>query len=73
VKKSREFIKEVKRNPENFYIIHYLRQSLYDENQALSARITSIVVIHYSTNQEISFSTHAIAEELGIAREHVIE
>jgi hypothetical protein len=50
-----------------------LCQSLYDENQALSARITSIVVTHYSTNQAISFSTHAIAEELGIAREHVIE
>lgn len=68
---SREFIKESKSNPENFYIIHYSCQSLYDDNEALSPRITSIAISHYATEQTVSFSTHSIAEELHIPRENV--
>jgi len=65
------FIKEIKRHPENFYIVHYSCQSLYDDNQELSPRITSIAITHYASEQTISFSTHAIAEELHIPREAV--
>lgn len=68
---SREFIKELKAHPENFYIIHYSCQSLYDDNEGLSPRITSIAVTHYATQQTVSFSTHAIAEEIGICRDDV--
>lgn len=68
---SDRFIKELKERPENFYVIHYSCESLYDENEALSPRITSIAVTHYATEQTVSFSTHAIAEELHIAREQV--
>lgn len=68
---SREFIKELKAHPENFYIIHYSCQSLYDDNEGLSPRITSIAVTHYATEQTVSFSTHAIAEEMGISRDEV--
>jgi hypothetical protein len=68
---NRDFIKEMKRNPENFFIIHYSCQSLYDDNEALSPRITSIAISHYATEQTVSFSTHSIAEELHIARENV--
>ena len=68
---SRDFIKELKERPENFYIIHYSCQSLYDDNEALSPRITSIVITHFSTEQTVSFSTHSIAEELHIPRESV--
>jgi hypothetical protein len=44
---------------------------LYDDNEGLSPRITSIAVTHYATEQTISFSTHAIAEEKNIARDNV--
>jgi hypothetical protein len=69
---SRKFIKEVREHPENFYVIHYSCQSLYDDNEALSPRITSITITHYATEQTISFSTHSIAEELHIPREEVL-
>lgn len=70
--RSGKFIREVKRHPENFYIVHYSCQSLYDDNEALSPRITSIVVTHVATEQTVSFSTHSVAEELRIARADVI-
>lgn len=54
-------------------MIHYSCQSLYDDNKALSPRITSIAVTHYATEQTVSFSTHSIAEELHIARENVLD
>lgn len=73
INNSSEFLREIKRNPENFYIIHYSCQSLYDDNDALSPRITSIAISHYSTEQTVSFSTHSIAEELHIGREFVLE
>lgn len=69
INNSREFIKEIRENPENFYIIHYSCQSLYDDNEALSPRITSIAITHYATEQTVSFSTHSIAEELHIPRD----
>ncbi|WP_407051763.1 hypothetical protein [Methyloraptor flagellatus] len=68
---SRDFITEIKKNPENFYIIHYSCQSLYDDNEALSPRITSIAITHFATEQTLSFSTHSIAEELHIGRDAV--
>lgn len=66
-----EFIRQIKRKPENFYIIHYSCQNLNDDNDGLSPRITSIAVMHFATEQSVSFSTHAIAEELNISREEV--
>jgi len=73
ISNSSDFIRLLKKHPENFYIIHYSCQSLYDDNEGLSPRITSIAISHFATEQIISFSTHAIAEELGIARENVRE
>lgn len=68
---SKKFIREAKKNPENFYIIHYSCQSLYDDNETLSPRITSIAITHYATEQTVSFSAHSIAEELHIVRDSV--
>ena len=68
-----EFLRRLKKSPENFFIVHYSCQNLNDDNEALSPRITSIAVSHFSTEQSVSFSTHAIAEELGIAREDVFK
>ena len=72
INRSKDFIREIKRNGDDFYIIHYSCQSLYDDNESLSPRITSIAVVHYSTDQAISYSTHAIAEEMGVARDDVV-
>jgi len=72
ISNCREFLRDVKRKPENFYIIHYSCQNLNDDNDGLSPRITSIAVSHYATEQSVSFSTHAIAEELGISRDDVL-
>jgi len=63
---SKEFIKQIKNNPENFYIIHYSCENLNDNNKTLSPRITSIAIFHYPTKQSISFSMHLIAEENNI-------
>ena len=68
---SGDLITRIKKKPENFFIIHYSCQSLYDDNEGLSPRITSIAVIHYTTGQAVSFSTHAVAEELGLDRDSV--
>ena len=70
---SRQFIKSVKSDPENFFLIHYSCQNLNDENEALSPRITSIAINHYVTGQSVSYSTHSIAEELRIPRDEVIQ
>jgi len=70
---SGHFIKSVKKNPENFFIIHYSCQNLNDDNEALSPRITSIAINHYITGQSVSFSTHSISEELRISRDNVLQ
>jgi hypothetical protein len=66
------FFKEVKKCPEQFFIVHYSSQSLFDEGtEGLSPRITSIVVMHYATRQTVSFAVHTVAELLGISKENV--
>lgn len=70
---SRQFIKTVRSNPENFFVIHYSCQNLNDDNETLSPRITSIAINHYAMAQYISFSTHSIAEEMRIPRERVLD
>lgn len=71
MRSARLFIKKIKQNPEYFYIIHYSCQNLNDDNEGLSPRITSIAVAHYGSDQIVSFSTHAVAEELGFSRDQV--
>ena len=71
---SRDFLRAVKQQPERYFIVHYSSQSLYDDDQqGLSPRITSIVVRHLATGQTVSFAMHAVAEELGIARENIVQ
>lgn len=66
-----DFWNNIKSHPENFYIVHYSSQSLFDAEAmdgegALSPRITSVVVRHYESRQTLSYSTHTTAEYLGI-------
>jgi hypothetical protein len=72
VRITENFFKKVKQYPDRFYIIHYSSQSLFDADAGgLSPRITSIVIRHYHTGQTVSFSTHTVAEYLGILKDDV--
>ena len=55
------------------YFIHYSCQSLSDDNEGYSPRITSIAVLHHYSDQMNSFSLHLIAEELNILRENIFD
>ncbi|MFU8824264.1 hypothetical protein [Yoonia sp.] len=66
-------LKDLKREPSKYLVIHYSSESLFDEvENAYSPRITSIVVMFFENRQTKTFSLHAIAEELNILRENVV-
>jgi len=58
-------------NRHKTFFIHYSCQSLSDENEGYSPRITSIAVLHFDSSQMDSFSIHLSAEELRIPRESI--
>ncbi len=65
---AKKFFDGVRNHPDRFYIIHYSSQSLFDaETGALSPRITSIVVRHFTSGQTVSFSMHTTAEYMKIS------
>jgi hypothetical protein len=69
---SAKFLKEIKAHPENYYVIHYSSESLYDRTiQGNAPRITSIVAIHYASGQITSFGIHTVADILGIPKQNV--
>ncbi|WP_269219781.1 hypothetical protein [Brevundimonas vesicularis] len=73
---SFSFWDDIKKHPDRFYIIHYSSQSLFDAEAmggagALSPRITSVVARHFESGQTVSFSTHTVAEYLGISWDDV--
>ncbi len=73
IKNNRDFLKHLKKSPQDFFIIHYSSQGLFETpDDGLSPKITSIAITNYSKEQTISFSTHAIAAELGIVQKDVI-
>jgi hypothetical protein len=66
------FFGSVVKAPDQFFIIHYSSQSLYDAgSEGMSPRITSIAVMHFATRQTTSFSVHATAELMKISRDDV--
>jgi hypothetical protein len=66
------FFKSVVKEPEQFYIIHYSSQSLYDvDSEGHSPRITSIAAMHFATRQTTSFSVHAVADLLKIGKDEI--
>lgn len=60
-------------NKQKAYFIHYSCQTLSDENEGYSPRITSIAVLHALSSQMHSFSVHLVAEEMGIPREEIFD
>lgn len=65
-------LKQARTRPQDFLIIHYSSQSLFDEvENQFSPRITSIVAMFFASRQTVNFSLHAIAEEMGIDKDSV--
>lgn len=72
-KTNNAIIKELNENAEKIYFIHYSCQNLSDDNEGYSPRITSIAVLHMTSDQMYSFSMHLIAEESKISREDIFD
>lgn len=73
IKNSREFVREARKNPGDFYIVHYSCENLYGADGGLSPRVTSIAINHYASDQIISFSVHTLAEQMHISRGNLPE
>lgn len=72
-KEYKKIIEKIKSNEDNVYFIHYSCQSLSDDNEGYSPRITSIAVLHKKSYQMHSFSIHLVAERLKVKREEIFE
>lgn len=57
----------------NVWVIHYSCESFYERPNGASPRITSIAVRSLETGQTLSFSIHQVAEERGVAFDHIEE
>lgn len=68
-----EKIKALDLEEEKIYFIHYSCQNLSDDNEGYSPRITSIAVLHMTSDQMNSFSMHLVAEEMNISRDKILE
>lgn len=73
MKEYKSILSEINKNKEKVYFIHYSCQSLSDDNEGYSPRITSIAVLHMQSSQMHSFSMHLVAEQLGIKREEILD
>lgn len=69
----KDMVKKIESNVQNTFFIHYSCQSLSDNNEGYSPRITSIAVLHCNSAQMHSFSMHLCAEEMGIKRNQISE
>ena len=69
--KRDELVESLYNRKDSCYFIHYSCENLNDNNDELSPRVTAIVLLHYGSQQMVTFSTHSIAEELKIKKEDV--
>ncbi len=69
---AKSFFKAIRKSPEQYFIIHYSSEMLFDEElEGNSPRVTSIVVMHYATSQTQSFAFHLSADLLNISKDAV--
>ena len=61
-KEAKEKIKDIFKNKNNVFIIHYSCESFYNIENGRTPRITSIVVKYLDSCNDVSFSIHKIAE-----------
>lgn len=69
---ARSFFKAFRKNPSQYFLIHYSSEMLFDEDlEGHSPRVTSIVVMHCSTQQTQSFAFHLSADLLNIGKDEL--
>ncbi|MEX2964516.1 hypothetical protein [Microbulbifer sp. TYP-18] len=68
---AKETLKRLHENEQSLFIVHYSCESLNDNNENYSPRITSIAVLHVGSSTMHSFSIHLIAEIRKILRENI--
>lgn len=61
-KAAREKIKNIYKNIDNIFIVHYSCESFYNIENGRTPRITSIAVKYLNSENDVSFSIHKIAE-----------
>lgn len=71
--KARDRLAQIKSAPQNALIIHYSCESLIDQPDGRSPRITSIAVRKLENGQAESFSLHREAEKQGIPYKEITE
>lgn len=73
MKEYKTILSKINKNKEKIYFIHYSCQSLSDDNEGYSPRITSIAILHMQSLQMHSFSMHLVAEQLDIKRDDILD
>lgn len=69
---TRTFLADVKSSPNDFYIIHYSSEHLFDTDiGGMTPRITSVCILHMGTGQTQSFAVHIAADNLNVPRDQV--
>jgi hypothetical protein len=69
---AKTFLTDIKSNTNDFYIIHYSSEHLFDATiGGLTPRITSVCIFHFGTGQTQSFAVHLAADNLNIPRSQV--
>lgn len=69
---TRTFLKDVQSTPNDFYVIHYSSEHLFDTDiGGMTPRITSMCILHIGTGQTQSFAVHIAADNLNIPRNQV--
>lgn len=69
---ARTFFKSIRKDPGDYFIIHYASEALFDDKiEGHSPRITSIVVMHFATKQTQSFAFHLSADLLNIPKDEI--
>jgi hypothetical protein len=70
-KKAAESLFRIKKHRKNCLIVHYACQSLYDDKEGLSPRISNIVVRDLENEQTFSFAIHLVAERIRTAKSEI--
>jgi hypothetical protein len=69
--RAREAVGRIRRHRDRCLVIHYACQSLYDDREGLSPRISNIIVKDFTNDQTVSFAAHLTAEKLHISKTEI--
>lgn len=72
-KYANDILKNIEKNPEKYFFIHYSCENFSDITDGRTPRVTSIAIKSIKTGQVESFSMHATAEQKHISVDKIIE